>query len=256
MTLRLSVRMPDAGGVLPGVEEVVDDGIDADSVADLGEQERSPAPHLLGIAGHHVEVSPDRHREVGLVDHQQIALGDSGSALARDLVTARHVDDLDRVVGEFPAEAGGEIVATGLQQEQIRMKLLMQLLQGLKIRRDVFADGGMRTSAGFHGANAFADQRLIADQKLTVLAGKDVIGDRRDADPILQLQAQLKHQCSLATSDGTTDTDGEGAALEITVQWQFAFVEMPGMIQVFMGVAVIVIVIMSMAVGMGVGMRG
>ena len=248
-----SVRMPDPGGVLPGVEEVVDDGIDADAVANLGEQERSPAPHLLGIAGHHVEIGPHRHREVGLVDHQQIALGDSGAALARDLVATRHVDDLNRVVGEFATETGGEIVATGLQQEQIRMELVVQILQGLKIGRDVFADGGMRTSAGFHGANAFADERLVADQEFTVLAGEDIIGDCCDTDSILQLQAQLEHQCGFATPDGAADPDGEGTALEIAVQRQFALIEMPGMIQVLVGMTVFMTLIR--AVGMGVGMR-
>ena len=44
--------MRDGGGVLPGVEDVVDDGVDADAVADLGEDEWAVAAHEAGVAFH------------------------------------------------------------------------------------------------------------------------------------------------------------------------------------------------------------
>ena len=44
--------MRDGGGVLPGVEEMFDDGIDAGAVADLGEDEGAVAAHEAGVALH------------------------------------------------------------------------------------------------------------------------------------------------------------------------------------------------------------
>jgi hypothetical protein len=49
------VRVGDAAGVLPGVEDVVDDLGDADTVADLREEEGADSPHALRVAGHEVE---------------------------------------------------------------------------------------------------------------------------------------------------------------------------------------------------------
>src|ERR1700682_2277007 len=71
---------------------------EADDVAqalaglEIGEHERPLAAHAACIAVHHLEGRADHRREIDLVDDQQIALGDAGPALARDLVSRRHVD--------------------------------------------------------------------------------------------------------------------------------------------------------------------
>ena len=68
------MRVDDAAGVLPGVEDVPDEFGDAETVPDLGEEERPNAPHALGVAGHDVEVGSDGGGEVGLVDDEEVAL--------------------------------------------------------------------------------------------------------------------------------------------------------------------------------------
>ena len=52
----------------------------------------------LRVGFHHAEVGADVGREVGLVDDEQVALGDAGAALARDLLAGRDVDHVDRQV--------------------------------------------------------------------------------------------------------------------------------------------------------------
>lgn len=47
------------------------------------------------IAIHDGQVCADCFREVRLVDDEQVALRDAGAALARYLVTARNVNDLN-----------------------------------------------------------------------------------------------------------------------------------------------------------------
>ena len=53
--------------------------------------------------------------EIDLVDHQQVGTGDAGAAFARDFLALRHVDHVDRDVGELRAEGGGEIVAAAIR---------------------------------------------------------------------------------------------------------------------------------------------
>ena len=44
--------MRNCGGVLPGVEDIFDDGVDTDAVPDLGEDEGAVAAHEAGVAFH------------------------------------------------------------------------------------------------------------------------------------------------------------------------------------------------------------
>ena len=71
-----------------------------------------------------------------------------GPALARDLVAARHVDHVDRVVGQLAAELRGEIVAAALDEQQFRLELLHQPVQRLEVLADVVAHRRVRTAAG------------------------------------------------------------------------------------------------------------
>src|SRR5512140_1003847 len=115
--------------VLPGVEHVSDDLIHAYAVLDLGKQEGAVASHAPGITVHHGKIGADGGRQVGLVDHEQVGLSDPRAALARDLIAAGNIYDLDGVIGQFTAETGGQVIAAGLEQEQIAMMDLLEFLQ-------------------------------------------------------------------------------------------------------------------------------
>jgi hypothetical protein len=45
-----------------------------------------------------------------------------GPPFARDLLAARHVDHVDRDVGEFGREGGREIVAAGFDEDEVEAR--------------------------------------------------------------------------------------------------------------------------------------
>ncbi len=106
----------DAFGVLPGVQDVINDFVETDSVFDLSKHERAVAAHLPSVSIHYGEICAHSGREVGFVDDEEIALRNSWAAFSRDLVSARDVDYLDGEIGQLATEARGEIIASGLDQ--------------------------------------------------------------------------------------------------------------------------------------------
>ena len=118
------------------------------------------------------------------------------------------------------------------------MEGAMQLLQCQQIGGDVLADGGVRTTAGFHGTNAFGRQRLMSGKKFPVFAGKDIIGDHGNVHFPAELKAKLEHERGLAAAHGAAHAHGEGALPEITVERRIAVMKMAGMIQEIVGMAV------------------
>src|SRR5215216_3436273 len=107
------------GRLFPATEHLVRNGLDADAVGDLREHERPCASHPPRITLHHLEVGTDKMRQVGLVDHEQIRLRDAWTALARNLVAARDIDDIDRVISEVATELRGEIIASAFHEQQV-----------------------------------------------------------------------------------------------------------------------------------------
>ena len=99
--------MFDAGGVLPGVDDVMKNVINAAAVFDLREDERAIAAHFFGVATHHFQIGPHRGSKIGFVDDEKIALGNAWAAFAGDFIATRHVDHLDGVIGQFATEASG-----------------------------------------------------------------------------------------------------------------------------------------------------
>ena len=76
-------------GMTPGMGFALFAGSgDAFAVLDPGEDERAISTHPGAVALHDREVGSDGIRQVGLVDHQEVGLGDSGAALARDLIAS------------------------------------------------------------------------------------------------------------------------------------------------------------------------
>src|SRR5258708_23069380 len=68
---------------------------------EIREHERPLAAHAARIAVHHFQRGADHRREIDLVDHQQIVLGDARAALAPALVPCRHDDYVERELPEL-----------------------------------------------------------------------------------------------------------------------------------------------------------
>ena len=243
-----SMGMRDAERVLPGVEDMVDDFVNADTVLYLCENERAGAAHPFRIVRHDIEVCADGLGEVGFVDDKKVALRDSRSAFARDLVTPCNVDYLDGVVGEFAAEARGEVVSAGFEQKNVRLEFAMEFLERKEIGRDIFSNRGMRAAAGFNGANLVGFKRVIKDEELPVFLRKNVVCDSGDFVRLAELAAKLEHESGLAAADGSTDADGKRAPVEVAIQRKIALVKMPGVIHVFVRVSVRTVIVMLMGV--------
>ena len=251
--------MGDAHGVLPVMDNVVYDFIHPEAVLDLRKHERAVPAHEPCVALHHAQIRTDGGGQIRFVDDQKVRLRDARAAFARDFVTPGNVNDVDGVIGQLAAEVGGQVVAAGFQQHQVGVKLLMEFLQRQQVGGNVFADGRMWTAAGFHGPDALGFQRLVADEEFAVFPGENVIGDGSDVHLSAQLPAQREHQCRLAAAHRPAHPDRERTLVEIAMQRLVAFVEMAGVVEVFVRVAMAVrmgIVVAMVVVVMRMGFHG
>ena len=171
------VVVRNALGVLPSVAEVGDDGFHADAVLYLGKNEGAGAANHFGVAFHDGEVGANASGEVGFVDDKEVGLGDAGATFAGDFVAATNIDHLNGEIGEFAAEAGGKVVAPRFDEQDLRLELAVEFLQGHEVGGDVFTDGGVGAAAGFDGADAGWFQGLVLGEKLAVFLGENVIGN-------------------------------------------------------------------------------
>src|SRR5579862_6553536 len=129
-------------------------------------------------------------REVRLVDHEQVGLGDAGAALAGDLVAPGHVDHVDRKIDELAAELGGEVVPPTLYEEQLGTNREHEVVECIEIVADVFANGSVRAAPRFHGADAIGSDGLMAMQEFGVLSGEDVVRDDSQTELVTQRSTQ------------------------------------------------------------------
>ena len=173
------------------------------------------AAHPRRVTRHYAEVGADERREIRLVDDEEIGLGDPWPALPGNLVAARHVDHVDRVVGKIAAELGGKVVSAAFHEQQLRTQGLHQQLEGDEIRTDVVTNGRMRAATGLDGADPLGRQRLVPGQKLRILLGKDVVGHDAQLVPIAQMAAEREQQRRLAAADGTANAHGVRPGLVI-----------------------------------------
>src|SRR5262249_36169604 len=130
----------------PGGERMFGDVWNADAVHDLSKNRWAIASHLSGVAFHDAEVGAHERCEIGVVDQEKVGLRDPGAAFPRDLVATRHVDDVDREVGQLAAELSGEVVAPAFYEQEFRMKPAHQLIERIEILADVVSHSGVRTA--------------------------------------------------------------------------------------------------------------
>ena len=163
-------------------------------------------------------------RKVNLVDDEQVGAGDAGAALARNLVAARHVNDVDGDVHELGAEGRREVVAAALDEDEFQARQgVLEVRDGLQVHRGVLAYGRVRAAAGLDAAHALGGERPLTDEKLGVLFGVDVVGHHRQVDPRPQLPAQVINQRRLAAAHGAGDADAEGARVMFVLHGHSVF---------------------------------
>ena len=225
------MRVRHASRMLPGVDDLAQNLVHTHAVLHLRKDNRTVTPHLLRVARHNAKVRLHGRREIGLVDDEQVTLCNARPALARDLVAARDVDYLDRVICKLTAIARCEIVAAGFDEQQFRVEQAVQFFKGHQVRRNVLSNRGVRTATRLDRANAFRRQRTVARQKFAILLGKNVVGHDADVSLVAQPQAELKHKRSLAAADRSADADGERASLEVAVERLVAFVKVTRMFE-------------------------
>jgi len=105
------------------------------------------------------------------------------------------------------------------------------------VRPDILADRGVRTAAGFHRADAFGGQRLVADEKLAVFLRKNVVRHGRNVHPVAQFLAKRQHQRGFAAAHRPAHAHGECALAEVARQRLLAVMKTPWLIQRLMSVA-------------------
>ena len=81
-----------------------------------------------------------------------------------------------------------QVVPATLNEQQLALKLRLQLFQRSQVGRDVLANSSMGTSSRLDGAYTVLLQRLITDEKLLVFTGENVVGDGSCGSVVLDKQ--------------------------------------------------------------------
>ncbi|KAH6603932.1 hypothetical protein Trco_007378 [Trichoderma cornu-damae] len=175
----------------------------------------APLSHLSRIPLHDAQVGAHGRGQIRLVHHQQVALRDAGASLPRHLVAAADVDDVDDEVGKLAAVVGRQVVAARFDEQQVRVELGVEILQGGEVGGDVLAHGGVRAASGFDGADALRGEGGVAGEKLGILSGEDVVCDGGERELVSEGEAERQHQGRLARTNGAIHaTQTRGSALD------------------------------------------
>lgn len=178
----------------PSTQDQVNNMLHPDPLLDLREDRRPPLPHLPRVPVHDIQIRADNLGEIGLVDDQQVALCDARASFPRDLVAAADVDDVDDVIGEFTGVVSGEVVAPGLDEEEVGVELGVEVLEGGEVGRDVLADGGVGAAAGLDCADAGGGEGFVSGEELCVFAGEDVVCYRREGVGGAEVAGEGEHE--------------------------------------------------------------
>ncbi len=119
------------------------------------------------------------------------------------------------------------------------MEFAVEFFESEQVRGNIFANGGVRTTAGFDSADSFGRKCVVTNQEFAVLFGEDVVGHGGNVHFVAKESAELEHECGFSASYGSANTNREGALLEIAVQRQIAFVKVAGVIEMLVGMAVV-----------------
>src|SRR4029077_13210186 len=120
-----------------------------------------------------------------------VGAGDAGSAFARYFFALRDVDDIDGQVGQFRAESGRQIVATGFDEAQFRVrKFAVHFLNRREVHGGIFANGGVRTPSSLNTHDALGWESFRARQDELIFFRVDVIGDHVDLVVVAKLLAE------------------------------------------------------------------
>lgn len=188
---------------LPSAQYQVNDVINAHILLYLGENGWPPFPHLPRIPLHDAQIGTHGFGQVRLIDDQQVALRDARAALPGDLVTTADINHVNDEIGQFSRVVGGQVVAPGLDEQQVCRELAMEVLEGREIGGYVLAHGGVRTPTRLDGADPLRRESGVAGEELGVFAGEDVVGDGGKAVLLAEGEAQGQHEGGFARAHGS-----------------------------------------------------
>ena len=238
---------------------MADNDVDTFTVFDLGKDEWTVTSHFSAVSIHDREVCSNVFSQIGLVDHEQIRLSCARAAFARDLVSARDVDHIDRVIGEFTAEIRGQIVTARFQQDHLWLEVAGEIFDSQQVCCDVFANRGVWAAAGLDGSNAIWFESVVSHQEFGIFLCEDVVCDDGQTVIFTQTAAQGENQRTFSCPDRPADSDRKGPPRVVaTCQWLRPFVKPTGMLQMLVVVTVIVIVrvVIGMVVAVIVWLHG
>ena len=87
---------------------------------------------------------------------------------------------------------------------------------------------------------------MIANQELAVLFRKDVVGNSGDVQSLPEVPAELEHERGLAAAHRSTDTHSKSPLGKVAREREVPFMEMAGVIEVFVRVAVVAVMMVVM----------
>jgi hypothetical protein len=150
--------------------------------------------------------------EVDLVDHEKVRARNARTSLGGDLVAGRDVDHINREVRKLRREGGGEIVATGFDQDHVEVgKFGAHVGDRRQIHRGILANGSVRATAGFDAGNPVRRQRSGSNEEFRIPFRIDVVGDRGDVVALPHRLAQQIHQSGFSGPNRAPDADAKRA---------------------------------------------
>ena len=194
------------------LDDEAGDLLDTSTSLQVREKKGACASHALRVGCHDREIRANEWREVDLVDDQQIRARDAGTALARNLFAARDINHINSQVGELRTEGCRKVVATGLDEAQLRMReAAAHLFDRGEIHGGIFANCSMGTAACLHAHDALRGQCLRSRQNELVFLCVDVIRNHEEVVLIPEPFAERLDERRFSRAHRATDSDAQGA---------------------------------------------
>src|SRR5882724_10728796 len=123
------MRVRERTRMLPGMNDRADNVVHSDPVFDLGKNNGATTSHRVRVTLHYAEIGAHSLRQIGLVDDEQIGLGNARTALARNFIPAGHIYYIDAEVRQLAAKMGSQIIAARFDQKQFGVENRVEFLQ-------------------------------------------------------------------------------------------------------------------------------